>query len=44
DRLAVLEGGRIVQVGRAEELRERPATEFVRLMVEAAAGGFPSTL
>ena len=30
DRVAVLNAGRIEQVGRPEELRERPATPFVR--------------
>jgi len=35
-RVAVLEAGRIVQVGSLEELRRKPATEFVREFVAAA--------
>jgi iron(III) transport system ATP-binding protein len=34
DRIAVLEEGRLVQVGTAEELRAAPATPFVRAFVE----------
>ena len=33
DRIAVMEAGRIVQVGSFEELRARPATEFVKEFV-----------
>lgn len=38
DRVALLEGGRIRQVGTAADLRERPADEFVR---EFVGGGEP---
>lgn len=33
DRIAVIEAGRIVQAGRLDELRARPATDFVRRLV-----------
>jgi iron(III) transport system ATP-binding protein len=41
DRIAVLEEGRIVQQGGVESLRERPATEFVRALVDDLGGGAP---
>jgi len=34
DRIAVIESGRIVQVGTLSELREKPASAFVRGLVE----------
>jgi iron(III) transport system ATP-binding protein len=34
DRIAILEGGRVVQAGRFEALREKPATAFVRSLFE----------
>lgn len=36
DRVAVLEGGRVVQVGTLEELRGHPATKFVRDLLREA--------
>ncbi len=38
DRIAVLEDGKIVQAGNLDELREQPATEFVRCLIEDLAG------
>ena len=35
DRIGVVEGGRLVQVGTAAELRRRPATDHVRALMEA---------
>jgi iron(III) transport system ATP-binding protein len=40
-RIAVLEQGRIVQQGPVESLRERPATEFIRALVDHQGGGTP---
>lgn len=40
DRLAVLEGGRLVQVGTANEIRANPATPFARWLLKAPT---PST-
>lgn len=34
DRIAVMEAGRVVQVGTALELRQRPATPFVRALMD----------
>jgi iron(III) transport system ATP-binding protein len=39
DRIAVIEQGRIVQEGVVESLRERPATEFVRALVDDLGAG-----
>ena len=36
DRIAVLESGRIVQQGTADELRRSPASEFVAGLLDAA--------
>jgi ABC-type sugar transport system ATPase subunit len=36
DRVAVMDEGRIVQVGTPDEIRERPATELVRALVDSA--------
>jgi glycine betaine/proline transport system ATP-binding protein len=33
DRIAIMEGGRIVQIGTPEELVTRPATDYVRRFV-----------
>lgn len=41
DRIAVLEQGRIVQQGPVESLRERPATEFVRALVDDLGDSAP---
>ena len=40
-RIAVLEQGRIVQVGTIDELSARPATSFVRVVVDELATGVP---
>ena len=40
-RIAVLEQGRIVQVGTIDELSARPATSFVRVVVDELATGAP---
>jgi ABC-type Fe3+/spermidine/putrescine transport system ATPase subunit len=42
DRIAVLEQGRIVQVGTIEGLSAQPATSFVRVVVGELAYGVPS--
>jgi len=39
DRVALMDQGRLVQVGTEEELRERPETEFVAAFVNAHSGG-----
>jgi ABC-type Fe3+/spermidine/putrescine transport system ATPase subunit len=39
NRVAVLEGGRIVQDGSCDELQRAPATPFVRALVDDLAGG-----
>jgi multiple sugar transport system ATP-binding protein len=36
DRVAVMDEGRLVQVGKPREIRERPATELVRALVESS--------
>jgi ABC-type sugar transport system ATPase subunit len=36
DRVAVMDRGRIVQVGTPDEIRQRPATELVRALVESS--------
>ncbi len=38
DRMALLDGGRLAQVGTASDLRERPADDFVRRFLEAHFG------
>jgi len=35
DRVAVMDGGRLVQVGTSREIRDRPATDLVRALVES---------
>lgn len=35
DRVAVMDGGRIVQIGTPDEVRERPANELVRALIES---------
>lgn len=35
DRVAVMDGGRLVQVGPPREIRDRPATDLVRALVES---------
>lgn len=39
DRVALMDQGRLVQVGTEEDLRERPATEFAAAFVNAHSGG-----
>lgn len=39
DRVALLDGGQLVQVGTEEDFRERPANDFVRDFTRAHAGG-----
>ena len=34
DRVAILNGGNIVQIGTPADIRERPATDFVRAFLE----------
>jgi iron(III) transport system ATP-binding protein len=41
DRIAILENGRVVQHGSVDDLRLRPATEFVRALVADLDGSFP---
>ncbi|MEZ4652911.1 MAG: hypothetical protein R3E12_04700 [Candidatus Eisenbacteria bacterium] len=36
DRIAVMQAGRIEQVGAPDELRARPATEYVRSLLQHA--------
>jgi ABC-type proline/glycine betaine transport system ATPase subunit len=37
DRIGVMKQGRLLQLGPAEELRERPADPYVRELLERAA-------